>query len=112
MDIAPIFGISLTTPSLPPPVLVYWRTPPVGSYKVNIDGCVKDGFTSGERIIRDSSDLWIESDSTFPFTALLEVEDLGLFRTLFATSDISLPSTVILFLIFIAKETRWPTYLL
>ncbi|KAL2486966.1 RNase H domain-containing protein [Abeliophyllum distichum] len=47
MDITPLFGISLTTPSLPPPVLVYWRTPPGRSYKVNTDGCVKDGFASG-----------------------------------------------------------------
>ncbi|KAL2475340.1 Uncharacterized protein Adt_36076 [Abeliophyllum distichum] len=47
MDITPLFGISLTTPSLPPPVLVYWRTPPGRSYKINTDGCVKDGFTSG-----------------------------------------------------------------
>ncbi|KAL2497674.1 RNase H family protein [Abeliophyllum distichum] len=31
-----------------------WRFS-VGSYKINIDGCVKDGFTSGEEIIRNSS---------------------------------------------------------
>ncbi|KAL2526397.1 Uncharacterized protein Adt_11451 [Abeliophyllum distichum] len=55
IDIAHLFAISLTTPSISPPVLVYWRTPPVGSYKVNTDGCVKDGFASGGEIIRDSS---------------------------------------------------------
>ncbi|KAL2506639.1 Uncharacterized protein Adt_22260 [Abeliophyllum distichum] len=36
----------------------------MGSYKINTDGCVKDGFANEGRIIRDSSDLWIESDST------------------------------------------------
>ncbi|KAL2510965.1 RNase H domain-containing protein [Abeliophyllum distichum] len=46
IDIAHLFGISLTTLLLPPPVLVYWHTPPMGSYKVNTDGCVKDGFAS------------------------------------------------------------------
>ncbi|KAL2474837.1 Uncharacterized protein Adt_35573 [Abeliophyllum distichum] len=55
MDITPLFGISLTTPSLSPPVLIYWRTPPEGSYKVNTDGRVKDGLVSGGEIIRDSS---------------------------------------------------------
>ncbi|KAL2513409.1 Uncharacterized protein Adt_19009 [Abeliophyllum distichum] len=47
MDIAPLFGILLTTPSPPLPTLVFWRIPPVGSYKINTDGCVKDGFASG-----------------------------------------------------------------
>ncbi|KAL2479953.1 Uncharacterized protein Adt_32919 [Abeliophyllum distichum] len=47
MDITPLFGISLTTPSLAPPVLVYWRTPSGGSYK---------------RLVL--LDLWIESDSS------------------------------------------------
>ncbi|KAL2497433.1 Uncharacterized protein Adt_22983 [Abeliophyllum distichum] len=42
-------------PSPPPPTLVFWRTPPVGSYKINTDGCVKDGVASGGGIIRDSS---------------------------------------------------------
>ncbi|KAL2516621.1 Uncharacterized protein Adt_12868 [Abeliophyllum distichum] len=46
MDIAPLFGVTITTPSPPPPTLVFWRTPPVGSYKINTDGCVKDGFAS------------------------------------------------------------------
>ncbi|KAL2497407.1 RNase H domain-containing protein [Abeliophyllum distichum] len=55
MDIASLFGISLTIPFLPPPVLVYWHTPPVGSYKINTDRCVKDGFASRVEIIRDSS---------------------------------------------------------
>ncbi|KAL2461890.1 RNase H domain-containing protein [Abeliophyllum distichum] len=55
MDIAHLFGISLTTPSLHPPIFVYWRTPLVGSYIVNIDGCVKDGFASELGIIKDSS---------------------------------------------------------
>ncbi|KAL2472343.1 Ribonuclease H protein [Abeliophyllum distichum] len=71
MDIAPLFGISLTISSLPPPVLVYWRTPLVRYYKVNTDGCVKDGFSSGGRIIRDSSDLWIESDSTLAIHCII-----------------------------------------
>ncbi|KAL2461671.1 Uncharacterized protein Adt_45091 [Abeliophyllum distichum] len=53
MDIAPLFGTSLTTLSLPFSVLVYWRAPPVGSYKVNTDGCIKDEFTSRWEIIRD-----------------------------------------------------------
>ncbi|KAL2459896.1 Ribonuclease H protein [Abeliophyllum distichum] len=69
MDIAPLFGVTITTPSPPPPsILVFWSTPPVGSYKINTDGCVKDGFASGGGIIRDSdlgkSVLWVESDST------------------------------------------------
>ncbi|KAL2503813.1 Uncharacterized protein Adt_19434 [Abeliophyllum distichum] len=118
------------------------RTPPVGSYKINTDGCVKDGFASGGGIIRDSSDRCIHaffssygecsimevelgaildgviivhrivlSDDglsptlLWPFTASLKMEDLGLFRLLFTTSDISLLSTVILFLIFIARTT-------
>ncbi|KAL2542136.1 Uncharacterized protein Adt_03114 [Abeliophyllum distichum] len=34
------------------------------SYKVNTDGCVKDGFASGWEIIKDLSDLWIKVDST------------------------------------------------
>ncbi|KAL2540715.1 Uncharacterized protein Adt_01693 [Abeliophyllum distichum] len=55
MDIAPLFGVIITTPSPPPPTLVFWRTPPVGSYKINTDGCVKDGVASGGGIIRDSS---------------------------------------------------------
>ncbi|KAL2486580.1 Uncharacterized protein Adt_31336 [Abeliophyllum distichum] len=44
MDIAHLFGISLTIISLHPPVLVYRRTPPVESYKINTNGCVKDEF--------------------------------------------------------------------
>ncbi|KAL2455081.1 RNase H domain-containing protein [Abeliophyllum distichum] len=77
MDITPLFGISLTTSSLPPSALVYWHTPPRGSYK-----CVRAFFSSyGEcpileaelRAIFDGiilaqrlvlSYLWIESDST------------------------------------------------
>ncbi|KAL2491626.1 hypothetical protein Adt_27254 [Abeliophyllum distichum] len=109
MDIAPLFGISLATSSLLPSILVYWRTPPVESYMVNTDGCVKDGFESGGGLLGIHQ---IETDSLWSFTTSLEVEDLGLLRPLFATSDISLPSTVILFLIFIVRATRWLTYLL
>ncbi|KAL2498240.1 RNase H domain-containing protein [Abeliophyllum distichum] len=54
MDIVPLFGISLTIPSIPPPILAYWHTPPVGSYKIKTDGYVKDGFASGREIILDS----------------------------------------------------------
>ncbi|KAL2506484.1 Uncharacterized protein Adt_22105 [Abeliophyllum distichum] len=54
MDITPLFGISLLTQSILLPVLVYWSTPPVRSCRVNTDGCVKDGFASGGKIIRDS----------------------------------------------------------
>ncbi|KAL2455920.1 Uncharacterized protein Adt_47033 [Abeliophyllum distichum] len=64
MDITLLFGISLTTLSIPFPVLVYWRIPLVESYKVNTNGCVKDGFTSEWGIIRNLSDLWIEFNST------------------------------------------------
>ncbi|KAL2505914.1 hypothetical protein Adt_21535 [Abeliophyllum distichum] len=152
MDITPHFGISLTTLSLLPPVLVYWRTPPKGSYKINSDGCVKDGFASRWRIIRYSLDqsvsvfvssslhmvsalFWRPNSELFltvsfllrelfsqiyglspallwSFTTSLEVEDLGLFRPLLATSDISLLSTLILFFIFITRTIRWLTYLL
>ncbi|KAL2506336.1 Uncharacterized protein Adt_21957 [Abeliophyllum distichum] len=65
MDIAPIFGVIITTPSHPPPTLVFWRTPPVGSYKINTDGCVKDGFASGGGIIRDSSGQCIRAFFSF-----------------------------------------------
>ncbi|KAL2492604.1 Uncharacterized protein Adt_28232 [Abeliophyllum distichum] len=102
-------------------MLVYWRTPPVGSYKVNTDGCIKDGFASGWRIIRDSTSLCDRAFfSSYGECSILEaelkailddVEDLGLFRLLFATSEISLPSTVILFIIFIVMATKWLTYL-
>ncbi|KAL2471107.1 hypothetical protein Adt_39243 [Abeliophyllum distichum] len=123
MDIAHLFGISLTTPSILSLVLVYWHTPPVESYKINTDGYVKDEFASGWRIIWDSSVSFLlrglysqiyglSPILLWPFTASSEVGDLGLFRPLFATSDISLPSTVILFLIFIAKAIKWLTYLL
>ncbi|KAL2498550.1 hypothetical protein Adt_24100 [Abeliophyllum distichum] len=127
MDIAPLFGIFLTTPSLPPSILVYWRTPPVRSYKVNVDGCVKDGFASA-LFWRLSSGLFLmvsfllrglyyqiyglSPTLLLSFTASLEVEDLDLFRPLFVTLDISLHLTIILFLIFIARATRWLTYLL
>jgi ribonuclease HI len=33
--------------------MVWWRTPAIGSVKINTDGCVKDGFASGGGIIRD-----------------------------------------------------------
>ncbi|KAL2513416.1 Uncharacterized protein Adt_19016 [Abeliophyllum distichum] len=52
-------------PSPPPPMLVFWRTPPVGSYKINTDGCVKDGFASGGGIIRDSSGQCIRAFFSF-----------------------------------------------
>ncbi|KAL2462289.1 RNase H domain-containing protein [Abeliophyllum distichum] len=65
MDIAPIFGVIITTPSPPPPTLVFWRTPPVGSYKINTDGCVKDGVASGGGIIRDSSGQCIRAFFSF-----------------------------------------------
>ncbi|KAL2491599.1 Reverse transcriptase domain-containing protein [Abeliophyllum distichum] len=61
MDIAPLFGVIITTPSPPPPTLVFWRTPPVGSYKINTDGCVKDGVASGGGIIR----LWVQIYATW-----------------------------------------------
>jgi ribonuclease HI len=53
VTLAPLFGISMTLPPPPPPIMVVWRTPPVGSYKINTDGCVKEGFASGGGIIRD-----------------------------------------------------------
>ncbi|KAL2531794.1 Uncharacterized protein Adt_05145 [Abeliophyllum distichum] len=56
---------SLPPPSHPPPTLVFWRTPPVGSYKINTDGCVKDGFASGGGIIRDSSGQCIRAFFSF-----------------------------------------------
>ncbi|KAL2486743.1 Uncharacterized protein Adt_31499 [Abeliophyllum distichum] len=143
MNIVPLFGISFITSSIPPLVLVYWRIPSVESYKVNTDRWVKDGFTYGGKIIRNSSgqcvctffsshdecpileaklrtildgiilalkivllDLWIEAALLWPFNTSPEVEHFGLFKPLFATLDISLPSTVILFLTFIARVTR------
>ncbi|KAL2481333.1 Uncharacterized protein Adt_34299 [Abeliophyllum distichum] len=140
MDIAPLFCISLTTLSF---------SPLVKSYKVNTDGCVKDGFASGGGLLgihqvsvfapsslhMASALFWRSSSWLFltisfllrglcsqiyvlspillwPFTASPKVGDLGLFMPLFATLDISFPSTVILFLIFIARVIRWLTYLL
>ncbi|KAL2480308.1 hypothetical protein Adt_33274 [Abeliophyllum distichum] len=141
MDIAPLFGISFTTPSLPLHILVYWHTTLVGSYKVNTDRCVKNRDSSGQYVFAHSSLniasalFWRLSSELFlmvsfllrglyyqiyrlsptllcPIIASPEVEDLGLFRPPFLTSDISLPSTVILFIIFIAKATRGLPYLL
>ncbi|XP_022866066.1 uncharacterized protein LOC111385870 [Olea europaea var. sylvestris] len=43
--------------------MVVWRTPPVGSYKINTDGCVKDGFVSGGCIIRDHAGYCIRAFS-------------------------------------------------
>ncbi|KAL2517310.1 Uncharacterized protein Adt_13557 [Abeliophyllum distichum] len=65
MDIAPLFDVIITTPSPPPPTLVFWRTPPVGSYKINTDGCVKDGVASGGGIIIDSSGQCIRAFFSF-----------------------------------------------
>ncbi|KAL2524865.1 RNase H domain-containing protein [Abeliophyllum distichum] len=65
MDIAPLFGVIINTPSPPPPTLVFWRTPPVGSYKINTDECVKDGVASGGGIIRDSSGQCIRAFFSF-----------------------------------------------
>ncbi|KAL2517495.1 Uncharacterized protein Adt_13742 [Abeliophyllum distichum] len=94
----------------------------LGSFKIHIDGCVKDGFASVGGIIRDLLGRCIRTFfSSYgecyileaePRAILDEVEDLGLFRLLFATSNISLFSTVTLFLIFIARATRCLTYLL
>ncbi|KAL2481154.1 Uncharacterized protein Adt_34120 [Abeliophyllum distichum] len=79
-NITPLFGISLTTPSLPPPVLVYWRTPPEGFYKVNIDGCVKDGFASRRGIIRDSSGQCVRAFfSSYGECPILEAELRAIF---------------------------------
>ncbi|XP_022866063.1 uncharacterized protein LOC111385868 [Olea europaea var. sylvestris] len=74
VTLASFFGISLTCPLPPPPIMVVWRTPPVGSFKINTDGCVKDGFASAElRAILDGlllarglgiSAIWLEADST------------------------------------------------
>ncbi|KAL2500197.1 Uncharacterized protein Adt_25747 [Abeliophyllum distichum] len=62
------FLVSLLPPPSPPPhppTLVFWHTPPVGSYKINTDGCVKDGFASGRVIIRDSSGQCIRAFFSF-----------------------------------------------
>ncbi|KAL2464856.1 Uncharacterized protein Adt_40707 [Abeliophyllum distichum] len=75
LDIIILFGISLTAPSHSPPVLVFWRSPPVGSYKINTDGYVKDGFTSGGRIIRDSTGQCVRAFYSFyGDCAILEAE--------------------------------------
>ncbi|KAL2518747.1 Retrotransposon [Abeliophyllum distichum] len=80
LDITPLFGIFLTTQSLPPPVLVYWRTPPGGSYKINTDGCVKDGFASGGRVIRDSSSQCVRAFfSSYGECPILEAELRAIF---------------------------------
>ncbi|KAL2532016.1 Uncharacterized protein Adt_05367 [Abeliophyllum distichum] len=55
----------LPPPSPPPPTLVFWRTPPVGSYKINTDGRVKDGVASGGGIIRDLSGQCIRAFFSF-----------------------------------------------
>lgn len=47
-----LFSISMTLPP-PPPSIVVWRPPLVGSYKINTDRYIKDGFVSGAGIIRD-----------------------------------------------------------
>lgn len=53
IQLAILFGISLTLPPSPTPIMVWWCTPSFGSVKVNTDGCVKNGFASGRGIIRD-----------------------------------------------------------
>ncbi|KAL2453113.1 Uncharacterized protein Adt_49387 [Abeliophyllum distichum] len=55
----------LPPPPLPTPTLVFWRTPLVGSYKINTDGCVKDRFASGGGVIRDSSGQCIRAFFSF-----------------------------------------------
>ncbi|KAL2505042.1 Uncharacterized protein Adt_20663 [Abeliophyllum distichum] len=36
-----------------PPTLVYWHALSAGCAKINTDGCIRDGFTSGRGVIRD-----------------------------------------------------------
>ncbi|KAL2512464.1 Uncharacterized protein Adt_18064 [Abeliophyllum distichum] len=51
------------------------HTPPVGSYKINTDGYVKDGFASRGRIIRDSSGQCVRAFfSSYGECSILEVE--------------------------------------
>ncbi|KAL2497047.1 Uncharacterized protein Adt_22597 [Abeliophyllum distichum] len=81
MDIAPLFGISLTSPSIPSTILVYWRTSLVGSYKVNTDEYVKDRFASGCGIIRDSSGQCVHTFfSSYGECSILEAD----FKTILA----------------------------
>ncbi|KAL2542268.1 Uncharacterized protein Adt_03246 [Abeliophyllum distichum] len=63
LDLAPHFGITLISPIPNPPTLVYWRAPSAGSTKINTDGCVRDGFASGEGIIRDNTGRCIKAFS-------------------------------------------------
>lgn len=52
LSLSPLFVTFMTIPPPSPPILVMRRTAPVGSYKINTDGCVNDGFMSGRDIIR------------------------------------------------------------
>ncbi|KAL2469432.1 Uncharacterized protein Adt_37568 [Abeliophyllum distichum] len=149
MDVAPLFGVSITSSSHSSPVLFFWRSPPVGSYKINIDGSVKEGFASGGGLLEillvsvfELSTLsmvtalsWRLSFGLFLmgsfllrglgcqfyglsqtlrwlYTALLEVEDRGLFRTLSAISDIYFFSIETLLLTSTARATRLQIHLL
>lgn len=53
LTFASFFGISLTLPPPLPAIVVVWRTLPMGSYKINTNGYVKNGFASGGGINRD-----------------------------------------------------------
>ncbi|KAL2505565.1 Retrotransposon [Abeliophyllum distichum] len=57
-DFDPHFGITLISPTPNSPI-VYWRAPSVGYAKINTDGCVRDGFASGEGVIRDHTGRFI-----------------------------------------------------
>ncbi|KAL2470937.1 RNase H domain-containing protein [Abeliophyllum distichum] len=62
-DLAPHFGITLVSPTPNPSTLVYWRAPSAGYAKINIDGCVRDGFASAWSVIRDHTGCCIRAFS-------------------------------------------------
>lgn len=65
MALTPLFGSSMTFPPSSPHVLIICHTPPMGSYKINTNDGVKDGFTSGGGIIRDQTRRCIGAFSSF-----------------------------------------------
>ncbi|CAI9766758.1 unnamed protein product [Fraxinus pennsylvanica] len=53
LTLATIFGIFMDPHSPSLPILIWWRTPPIGSVKINNDEYVKDGFASEANVIKD-----------------------------------------------------------
>lgn len=67
--------------ALTPPILVMCCTLPMGSYKINIGRCIKDGVASNGGIIQDHFGRCIRAFSTSYGTCLILEAKLELFLT-------------------------------